>query len=813
MSTSINDRLGPGGLESVAILQEDTSGNTVLVGADGLSHTINIATKLNDSSANSAASNAITIQKALDAQGEVKLTGVGICWIDRTLLIGDETTLDTGSVTIKIANGVLNNILRNKHCQDIIDVSTISVSGGIATVTQNGLLRAAGDSVYIEGAEGNTAINGFKTVLSASMGTWTFAVSGGNPTNASGVEMFVVNSNSFAGSNLSRTSNLVTVTETGHKRHVGDHLYLGAGTLSDTSFAGLIKITSVTPGVSWTYASTGSNGTPTGAGNLLGNYGIELKNFRADGNKTGNSSPVPLGGSGPVSWGIVLGNASRTRVQIDSLRNVLGRGFSCFNVADFYCPVASSDNTRVPFQFDSHCDRVNLGAVYGYTTSDDVVAWGVTINAGALPGYLVTRSPSGPGDMGSLRVGEIKGFSNTSLFKLYCGTGYNLDDIEVGKVNGNGCIVVGDSSDESTSGGGFDSLKFGILDFVPTSINGVTKYHSMTLGGTTAAKVAFTTGKRSVLIDKFINNNAAGSGKQGISIGCPLSRLTIGEFLQPDKSLTEYSIVMNTGGSCSNVSINGGEAGNGSGGCFIKYSDAAANSITDLYLKNFNYLGSDAVNRYGTLIDNQIGGALTNLYLDNVRVKDSARFYYLGGATQVTNLYINNLSIDNCQWGTYLNNPGADINVFFNGIRVLSGGIVNSVFGWAAGSGGTGTRIVGSGVECPAGKFIYAGSGSYRFSLDCPERDAGWDFSGTYAAKNTPRAGDKVWNTGTAWGVGVGLYEYLSAAAWSNVGRPKIATASRNAWASAYKGMDYFDTTLNKIVVAGGTAWEAVTSV
>ncbi len=35
MSTSINDRLGPGGLENVVILQEDTSGNTVLVGPDG----------------------------------------------------------------------------------------------------------------------------------------------------------------------------------------------------------------------------------------------------------------------------------------------------------------------------------------------------------------------------------------------------------------------------------------------------------------------------------------------------------------------------------------------------------------------------------------------------------------------------------------------------------------------------------------------------------------------------------------------------------------------------------------------------------
>ena len=33
MTQSINDRLGPGGLENVAILSEDTNGNTVLVGA------------------------------------------------------------------------------------------------------------------------------------------------------------------------------------------------------------------------------------------------------------------------------------------------------------------------------------------------------------------------------------------------------------------------------------------------------------------------------------------------------------------------------------------------------------------------------------------------------------------------------------------------------------------------------------------------------------------------------------------------------------------------------------------------------------
>lgn len=36
MIKSINDRLGPGGLSSVAVFSEDASGNTVLVGPDGI---------------------------------------------------------------------------------------------------------------------------------------------------------------------------------------------------------------------------------------------------------------------------------------------------------------------------------------------------------------------------------------------------------------------------------------------------------------------------------------------------------------------------------------------------------------------------------------------------------------------------------------------------------------------------------------------------------------------------------------------------------------------------------------------------------
>lgn len=44
-------------------------------------------------------------------------------------------------------------------------------------------------------------------------------------------------------------------------------------------------------------------------------------------------------------------------------------------------------------------------------------------------------------------------------------------------------------------------------------------------------------------------------------------------------------------------------------------------------------------------------------------------------------------------------------------------------------------------------------------------------------------------------------------------GVPRIATASLPAWAAAYVGLVVFDTTANKLKVAGVAAWETVTSV
>ena len=749
----------------------DASGNvTGLVGPDG-QYDLPVYLELDDATA--AARNASRLRAALLGRGYVRLSGRGTAWINETAIIDSDTTLDFGNVRLKLAAGTNNNIIRSADAQDIIEAyaganQTILVTGGTATVMQGGITRTVGEEVYIDGSQGNTAVNGWHTVTAASYGSWSFAVDGSQPTNPSGVCIFVSPSRRFSGANLTRTSNIVTVSETGHQRHIGDHLYLQAGTLSDTSFAGLIEILSAVPGVSWTYASVGSNGTPTGQGNLLGTYNIELRDMQVDGNK-GNQSPLPFGGSANPSWGIVIGNSSRTKVSQKSMLNVLGRGISCWNVADFKAPNGFSEsNSREIIQFDSHCDRVYLGPTYGYDTFDDVVSWGVTINAGTLVGYLSTMAPSGQGNMGTLHVEEIGGDTKTGLLKMYCGTGYNLGKVQIGRIVGNGPVTIGDSGDESTSGGGFDDLTIGEVNNRPLDLSG-THYHQMSLGGSSGAKYAFTTGKRNVRIGKFTNNMVAGSTKNGLHIGSEFGTISIQEWEREDTTSTAYDILITTAtADIEKLIIGSGRSGSGNAGCFIKF-DNASSRVGSISISDFDYIGSDAVNRYGTLVDAQIGANVENLYLTNVLTKNCTRAYYLGGTTRTTNLFISNWSIDNCQWGTYLNNPGATINAVFDGIRVLAGGIVNTVFGWAAGNGSANTRIVGRGVECPAGQFIYAGSGSYRFSLDCPERDAGWDFAGTYAAKNTPRSGDKVWNTNAGYGAGVGLYGCTAAGAWAKV--------------------------------------------
>lgn len=69
--------------------------------------------------------------------------------------------------------------------------------------------------------------------------------------------------NLIAGPQMVRASNVVTVSEAGHTKAVGDKVFVGSASQSgnDTSFNGTQTVVSVVAGVSWTYASAGSNGS------------------------------------------------------------------------------------------------------------------------------------------------------------------------------------------------------------------------------------------------------------------------------------------------------------------------------------------------------------------------------------------------------------------------------------------------------------------------------------------------------------------------------------------------------------------------
>lgn len=66
----------------------------------------------------------------------------------------------------------------------------------------------------------------------------------------------------MAGTGLVRASNVVTVAEAGHTKAVGDRVFISAASTSgtDSTFLGLVTVTSVVAATSWTYASAGSAG-------------------------------------------------------------------------------------------------------------------------------------------------------------------------------------------------------------------------------------------------------------------------------------------------------------------------------------------------------------------------------------------------------------------------------------------------------------------------------------------------------------------------------------------------------------------------
>lgn len=222
----------------------------------------------------SAAQNTARLNAMLAAGGRTVVATPGDIYINKTLLMPSDSELSIAPGSrLKLADGSSCQMVRNKYAQNALrgDAGNrqVAVSGGVATITEPGHSRLVGEQVYIEGALGNAAINGVQTIATVNGNVWTFACTGGNPTNLYAERIFVGPYYPLAGASFSRTAapvyfsttssygtttDIVTVSEAGHKRRPGDHVYITGIPVVSTTFNGMAEIIDVVPGVSWTYS-------------------------------------------------------------------------------------------------------------------------------------------------------------------------------------------------------------------------------------------------------------------------------------------------------------------------------------------------------------------------------------------------------------------------------------------------------------------------------------------------------------------------------------------------------------------------------
>ena len=634
----------------------------------------------------SAAINTAAIQAALNQTGLVTLSTHGTYQINKTLLINSYTQFDTGlGVVIYLANGSLCNSIRNYYAQNALDVSAFSVSGGVATVTEYGHSRVSGNYIYIEGATGNTNINGPQLVTGVNGNTWTFSVSGSNPTNtAGGARIFIAPYNPLAASNFVRSTNVVTVTETGHKRNVGDHVYI-TGLATDTSFNGANEIVTVTDGTSWAYASTGSNGSPTGTAQLLGDTQIYLDLDAIDGNVTGNTVDAL------ASVNITLGNVGNSSLTANRILNGGSRAAQFFNCGNIVVPYAFVHGTKGSLQFESSCNNIRLGKIAAGNTTDDVVAWGVT--SSSVGTAVNTASPCGPGSMGTLLIDSIIGNSPTGNLKLYCYTGYNLGTVKIGSIMGTG-RAIGSDSGSGTSGGTIDNLIIDKIDVTPNNTEEIS-FAGLTMGIVRLTNVTDrTTGSNPVILN---TNNIT--------------------TLQLDKcsfltSPTIQSITLGTGISISEMIVSNSNLTSGNGGNFLALAGTFAGGT--LKFDNVRFDGTPGY-KYGNLFYTN-GGIFDNVIFNNVTINNCQTLVF-STATVTMNFWLNNVMVESGGVYSLFNDNSGGLNgqIRFNNLNATA--VSHNVFDFS----GNGTwNIEGTNITYTAGKFAAFG-GTTTTTVNCPD--------------------------------------------------------------------------------------------
>lgn len=691
------------------------------------------------SGTSAASANTAAIQTALTLGGLVTIPpNLGDIYVNKTLELVSNTRVVVGLGTrlAKAPGMTMFHLARNRAAQNGCYVNGLVVSGGSITILEPGHPWAVGDTVYVENMLGNATLNGPKVVTAAVQGvSWTYAASGSNPTNTAQQLAFTSRYTPWSGSNFVRSSNVVTVQEPGHTRGVGDRLWI-AGLGGTNSFNGAVEITSVVQGVSWTYASTGANETATGTAQLLGD-----RNIAVDWSLNGNSPNLTYQewGSHITHWGNLTAFEETIR---DCRYGIGGRVANHYNVSDVNVPYAkSSVSVAVLLQFDSFCDRVNVGEAFGQSAADDVLAWGVTAASGL---FGATAAPTGPGNMGTLTVRAIQGVSATGIFKAYCQVGYDLGRMKIGRIYGTGPVSIGDNN-SGVSGGTITSLQIDDIDVVPTSASST----QVGLGGGAFASMGDVTIGR-------IKDNALSASDTGyiINVGAPFTTLTIGKIVS-DKQRTGIGVLFGSGGQ---LKVLSGETSTGVNGTFWLAAGASA-VITSAQVSNYTHTG--AGNTSGTLFYEQSAGTFQNFQFNNFVGSNFKTVTGCNSAGLTHNLGISNMRLTNVGQGF-----GSDVNGTFNisATNLTCVSTANNLFQFYVAS--TTVRITGRDISAPTSQLCLFTS-TTSISIDC--KDAKVDLGangGAPPSQLVPVAGDLLTNTNAT---GPGVYGRTAAGAWTKV--------------------------------------------
>jgi len=580
---------------------------------------------------------------------------------------------------------------------------------------------------------------------------------------------------------LVRSSNVVTVTEEGHPRAVGDKVSI-SNLLTDTSFNGVFTITSVTAN-SWTFASVGSNGSPTNlafvnpaneqlAGAAFSSASNVVTVTQA-GHTKRSGNPIHIEGlTGNTSFNgnfqvVTVTSTTWTYVKTSGTDTAPGGTAVICSDNTFYVGGPGKINGNEQNQTASNNFRgtsaqraIIFGNAGTVTMGDglrganvwinwawffnctDVICQGLVVE-GTHGDFLHFEAP-----MDRIKVRDIQGDCSDDLVAFT-----NTD------ANSGGSFL-GYASPSGLGNGGTAICE----DLYPT--NSPTP---------AVVKWTFQAGyNMRALIVRRIGGSLSSAGLSGVAVVDDTASLTGGtlDYLEIDtctlrggSSSSRYLLMTNSGVvrkvKLMNITLDataflGSQLAlfNCTGASTIESIEVtscsntgtlssakdmllfnAASTVNDLTMSNCRWNGNAG---QGNVITQQNNATITTIFLDDVTFNAVSSPWRQNGTGPVVDIFASNVRALNC---AVVFNSSGSLTIWLNNCKFT--GTANNDFQVNSGT----LRVVGKNLSTTVGKTFLLSSGTWSYS--CPDPEGGLDLGNPAASLGgqSPIIGDQIFNT------------------------------------------------------------------